>query len=461
MFRVVALGYRAGMIVDHLRAHKDYEDIRFVYCNTDEDFLSGVGREKDEHIHITSMSQCREAIHEDNELMAVLVTCLGYDWGSSDASREYAAEIMSELWNYADHTYCFATIPFAPGGYRLSAFEIFNSLTDWSELSVLQEDLKEPYKIDPLEMDKGLVRFLELILSRPEKGGTFDYDEVPFGVSADSEQLLIAMNNLYAKDMPEYYKAGTFSFHESTHDLSYAYPPINKDSLQKDIVAIEAKIKALTGSHINDSDKWTTSEDKCQEVRALLEVRRDLMNKLFFPTKESMIRFNALNEYLFTLTKRLHQRLKLLTGKLPLIEDPRFDDDYEMRGTLRYSFNSEKSVLKLDSDKYYRSDFMLMIKLISDLSYDTVDEDIENISINSTPLDDGQSWNEYPFAGREEFKPIIICHAIHQLTNHQLYSIPDLFRLNDFWAEVNLTIQSITEQNGTRCSSVIPSTIIT
>ena len=132
-----------------------------------------------------------------------------------------------------------------------------------------------------------------------------------------------------------------------------------------------------------------------------------------------------------------------------------------MRGTLRYSFNSEKSVLKLDSDKYYRSDFMLMIKLISDLSYDTVDEDIENISINSTPLDDGQSWNEYPFAGREEFKPIIICHAIHQLTNHQLYSIPDLFRLNDFWAEVNLTIQSITEQNGTRCSSVIPSTIIT
>lgn len=38
----------------------------------------------------------------------------------------------------------------------------------------------------------------------------------------------------------------------------------------------------------------------------------------------------------------------------------------------------------------------------------------------------------------------------HQLTNHQLYSIPDLLPLNDFWAEVNLTIQSITEQNGTR-----------
>lgn len=218
MYRVVALGYRAGMIIDRLRVNKDYKDIRFVYCNANEIFLSDVGRDNDEHIHLKNMVQCREAIHDDNELMAVLVTCLGYDLGPSDTSREYAAEIMSELWNYADHTYCLATVPFAPGGHRPSAFEIFNSLTYWSDLSVLQDDLKEPYNIVPIDMDEGLVRILELILSRPEKGGTFDYDEVPIGVSADSEQILMAMNNLYAKDMPEYYKARTFSFHKSTHE---------------------------------------------------------------------------------------------------------------------------------------------------------------------------------------------------------------------------------------------------
>ena len=262
MFRVVALGSRAGMIVDRLRARKKYDDIRFVYCNANKELIPEWGSEEDEHIHLKNTEQCREAIHNDNELMAVLVTCLGYDFGPCDTSREYAAEIMSELWNYADHTYCFATVPFAPGGHRPSAFEIFNSLTEWSDISVLQDDLKEPYNYDPLWMDKGLVRFLELILSRPKKGEIFDYDEVPFGVVATDEQLLKALNAMYSNNMPEYYMAGTFSFHESTHDLLYSHPPINKGDLQNGVIAIEAKIKTLKGSDINDSDKWASSAEK-------------------------------------------------------------------------------------------------------------------------------------------------------------------------------------------------------
>ena len=218
MFRVIALGYRAAEIVDRLRANKSYEDIRFVYCNANEDFLSDVGRENDEHIHLKNIVQCREAIHDDNDRMAVLVTCLGYDWGPSDTSREYAAEIMSELWNCADRTYCFATVPFAPGGHRPSAFEIFNSLTYWSDISVLQDDLKEPYMIDVLSMDKGLVRFLDLILSHPRKGRSSEREEIPFGVWATEEQRWMALNAMYSNNMPEYYKAGTFSFHKSTHE---------------------------------------------------------------------------------------------------------------------------------------------------------------------------------------------------------------------------------------------------
>ncbi|MDE7450407.1 MAG: hypothetical protein K2M72_09385 [Paramuribaculum sp.] len=217
MFRVVALGYRAAGIVDRLRATKEYDDVKFVYCNTDKDWLSGCGQEEDEHIHLKNMAQCREAIHEDNELMAVLVTCLGYEW-NRDNSREYAAEIMSELWNFADHTYCFATIPFAPGGHRPSAFEIFESLTYWSDISVRQDDLKEPYMIDVLSMDKGLMRFLDLVLSHPYKGRSSERDKLPFGVWATEEQLWMALNAMYSNNMPEYYKAGTFSFHKSTHE---------------------------------------------------------------------------------------------------------------------------------------------------------------------------------------------------------------------------------------------------
>uniref|UniRef100_UPI0025B0F4A7 hypothetical protein n=1 Tax=Paramuribaculum intestinale TaxID=2094151 RepID=UPI0025B0F4A7 len=82
MFRVVALGYRAGMIVDRLRAKKNYDDIRFVYCNSDRRLLSELGKDEDEHIFLTDIAQCRKAIHDDNELMAVLVTCLGNDPGN-------------------------------------------------------------------------------------------------------------------------------------------------------------------------------------------------------------------------------------------------------------------------------------------------------------------------------------------------------------------------------------------
>lgn len=133
-----------------------------------------------------------------------------------------------------------------------------------------------------------------------------------------------------------------------------------------------------------------------------------------------------------------------------VMDCPDFDDDYEVYGTLRYCFNGEESVLNHYDGRDYGSDFVLMIKLIADFSYGTVNEDIEHINGSSTKLDDGQSWNEYPFSSRKEFENIIICHAVHQLTSHQLYSIPDLIRLNDFWAEVHLIIQSITEQDGTR-----------
>ena len=216
MFRVVALGYRAGMIVDRLRANKNYDDIRFVYCNTDSRLLSEWGKGEDEHVLLTDIAQCREAIHNDNELMAVLVTCLGNDFKND--SWKYASEIMAELWNYADHSYCLASLPFWPGGQRPAAIEMFKKITSWSDITVLQDDLKEPYNHFPIEIDKGLVRFLDLLLSHPQKGRSSELDDLPFGVWATEKQLWMALNAMYSNNMPEYYEAGTFSFHKSTHE---------------------------------------------------------------------------------------------------------------------------------------------------------------------------------------------------------------------------------------------------
>ena len=226
---------------------------------------------------------------------------------------------------------------------------------------------------------------------------------------------------------------------------------MNRDNLKHRLAEVESKIRAIAGVDIDHSDRWTLCPEQRAKVRSLLDSRREILNELFLPSDENMLRFKSVNERLFTLTRQLHDRVRALESRLSLVMDcPDFDDDHELEGTLRYCFNSEDSVLKLEDDCGYGSDFTLMIKLIADLGYGTVKENIERVHYSSTPLDDGQSWNEYPFSGRREFADIIICHAVHQLTGHQFYSIPDLIRLNDFWAEAKLTIKSITKQDGTR-----------
>jgi len=215
MFRIVALGYWAGEIIDRLRVSGTYDDIRFVFCDTDERQLMAHGNEKDEHILLTDIAQCREAIHDDNEPMSVLVTTL-----HEDCSLQYASKIMSELWNYADRTYCFATIPFYAGGKRDAALEVFKSLTYWSDISIAQDMLKMPDSTFFIDYYDAIAKLLALVLQHPRKGLNEDRDKLPFGVWATEKQLFMALNAFYSTnpEMGSYYKAKTFSFHKSTHE---------------------------------------------------------------------------------------------------------------------------------------------------------------------------------------------------------------------------------------------------
>lgn len=215
---VIALGYRAALIVDRLRFRKQYEGIRFVYCNADRDLLKDCGNEDDEHILLTDVAQCIEDIHEEKVLMSVLVSCLGNDLYYKNFSWKYASVIMEELWKHSDHTYCFASLPFWAGGQRDLGIEEFKKLTYWSDITVLQDDLKEPNRYWGYGMDEGLVDLLDLIL-RPIHGDLSQgCDKVPFGVWATQKQLITAFMAKYSNNMPEYYKEGTFSFHKSTHE---------------------------------------------------------------------------------------------------------------------------------------------------------------------------------------------------------------------------------------------------
>lgn len=221
------------------------------------------------------------------------------------------------------------------------------------------------------------------------------------------------------------------------------------DKYRDELMDVERRIKEIAGKSSDYTDKWRRDQAKFNEMKGLLTRRWNLLNLMFMPSDINIERFKELNSRLGALCRKLRERMLKLKQSLPLVLDSDFDDDHELTGELRFCYNDENSLLVLDDD-YYGSDFCRMIEIICICNYGTYWECIERFSLNSHSLDDGVSWNEPPFYGRPEFDDIIICHAMHNLSDHMEYSIPDILRLNDFWAEVHLTFQSITEQDGTR-----------
>lgn len=215
----------------------------------------------------------------------------------------------------------------------------------------------------------------------------------------------------------------------------------------KELLEVEKKITEL----VTADPFWSRHADHLTALEPLLRKRQRILNRLWQPTEESMARLRQVNQHLLHLTQQLHARYERMAAKVPALMDaPDFDDDSELTGTLRYHYNSEESVLRLPDDARYASDFPLMIQTLAELTDAQGQSDIEYIHTKTTPKDDGSSWNEPPFRGRPEFEDIIICHAVHDLCCHKLYSLPDLVRLNDFWCEVTFVTQSITAQDGTR-----------
>lgn len=206
---------------------------------------------------------------------------------------------------------------------------------------------------------------------------------------------------------------------------------------------IECAISAITGN-VDSYNGWWKDTLLNQQIDSLLFQRWAILNHMFMPTDININRLQQVNNHLYELTQQLHGRLNKMSKQLPSIMcDPQFDRDYNLEAALRFSFNGDHSVLKLDDDDYYGSDFILMIKAIYDFMSHSGIPYIEHFLVGENILDDGVSWSESPFNG-SEFDSIIICHATHVLCNHNHFSIPDLIRLNDFWAEVNITVQNIT-----------------
>ena len=186
---------------------------------------------------------------------------------------------------------------------------------------------------------------------------------------------------------------------------------------------------------------------------------------MFFATSEEIIRLKQVNSLLDELTKKMyHRTASLYRALMSSCRDEEFDDDYEILGTLKCNIDYDSeggiygTILKLENDEFYGSDFGYMIALINRMQdCESIVEchigykETHTLSMGNEELDcydhwdDGVSWNEGEL-NRKELEHICICYAMHAICVHNEYSLLDLLRLNDFWVEVQITCQHIVSQ---------------
>lgn len=222
------------------------------------------------------------------------------------------------------------------------------------------------------------------------------------------------------------------------------------DDTKSEIQKIESEILPITGADVEEYNEWAECGHNRNRVESLLKRRCKLLNDAFQLTVENFDRLRQINSYLSYLTKRAYDRI----GEIEAVEyymTDREDDGYDVESHVRFIYRGEESVLKLDDDGYYGSNFILMIKALTELYIAKGQENIIYARLGKNNLDDGESWLEEPFCKwKDRLKDISVCYAVHDLTSHKAYSIPDLLRLDSFLCESTITFLSITRQNGSR-----------
>lgn len=240
--------------------------------------------------------------------------------------------------------------------------------------------------------------------------------------------------------------------------MDYAWEITDYD-LQRDFLAqTEREIKLVAGNIDNGSEFRHFSEKDVDRLYELILLRGHLLDHMMVPTKMEVERLRYQSDRLLRLTQETYAKTR--KAWVMLRNSPYKVDDtyaYEVEGRLLFMYE-DRSVVKLDNDDYYGSDFPYMVHLLSNIvekdyqklylrpiayasgSFFNGDYDMkEGLLVNT--LDDGHSWNERVLQNHA-FDGIFICHAIHALNDHQPYSVPDILRMDNFVIDVQLEYEN-------------------
>jgi len=222
--------------------------------------------------------------------------------------------------------------------------------------------------------------------------------------------------------------------------------------LRTRVQEIESGIRSVVGAEPGWIDMTALDKHK-DELDFLLGERKVLLDWMFCETPEEVERMRVVNQRLYDLTNWLRIKMADVSEYLVSRERDDFDDDYEVEGTLRFSYNDEDSVLLYPGDKVYGSDFKLMINVRDWLKVENRSNQLELLCRYDEPresilasgnLDDGQSW-VHDMTGC--FDDIVICHTTMLFNRDFGFSVVDFLHLNDFWSEVHVRYQNFATQD--------------
>ena len=250
-------------------------------------------------------------------------------------------------------------------------------------------------------------------------------------------------------------------------------------TLRELLQSVEGNIKGIIGKNPLSFYLERPSQNIMEEIDDYIGLRTVILDKMFTYSPDEIERMEQVNTLLTDLRRNMYRRTcALYRTLLAHGVDESFDDDYEVEGKLAVGVEYDSNegdfgtVLHLENDAYYGSDFAYMLYVIMNneeerryaLGYidnccvrhnerNTPDmTDKELLAQNFAFLVVDTSWDER--LHHDDLKHICFGYAFHSLYTHNPYALADILRINSFDVNVQLVCQRLTDQAGRRYKDI-------
>lgn len=231
--------------------------------------------------------------------------------------------------------------------------------------------------------------------------------------------------------------------------------------LRRKLRKVESDIIRITGANPQCYRWWRNSRD-IRTLKELLAARCYLLNQMFRATPAKVERLEKVNAMFCGLIRKLYAKTASVYRRLISNRDSDFDDDFEIEGTLSFNYNIRDAVLRLEDDRYYRSNFEMMLCVTEGVLYedgrslfeisksysseDTPAMSDKELGLEVQPDYDTATPDGWPH--RPALEPVRICPVLHDICTQRDIPIPDLLRMSDFWCEITVKHQHFVTPNG-------------